>query len=86
MQLALLSGEQSLLAGPVTLVGKVVRSVRKPGQEYVDDATFATFSGPTRRIDAVGLPGDGHGMGGELTADAVVLVPGDVILPIAIHT
>ena len=59
MQLALLSGEQSLLAGPVTVVGKVVRPVRKPGQEYIDDASLATFSGPTRRIDAVGLQGDG---------------------------
>ena len=28
-----LSSEQSLLAGPVTVVGKLVRAVRKPGQE-----------------------------------------------------
>ena len=75
IRLATLSSEQSLLAGPVTVVGKLVRAVRKPGQEYVDDASVATFTGP---VDQVGL-------GDELTADAVVLAPGAVILPVAIY-
>src|SRR5688572_28742246 len=34
IRLSNLSSEQSLIAGPVTLVGKLVRTVRKPGQEY----------------------------------------------------
>jgi hypothetical protein len=78
-----LSGEASLLAGPVTLVGKLVRAVRKPGQEYVDDASFATFSGPTNTLDSVQAAGTEYYK--ELDADAVVLAPGAVILPIAIY-
>jgi hypothetical protein len=79
MRLANLSSEQSLLAGPVTLVGKLVRAVRKPAQDYVDDASFATWGGPTEQIP------DDLGMWDELDADAVVLSPGAVILPIAIY-
>lgn len=75
IRLANLSSEESLLAGPVTLVGKLVRAVRKPGQEYVDDASLATFSAPVDALD----------MTEELTSDAVVLAPGAVILPIAIY-
>jgi hypothetical protein len=56
IRLANLSSEQSLLAGPVTVVGKLVRAVRKPGQEYADDASFATLSGPTQRIDETQIP------------------------------
>jgi hypothetical protein len=83
IRLANLSTEASLLAGPVTLVGKLVRAVRKPGQEYVDDASFATFSGPTDSLDAVQAAGTEFNK--ELDADAVVLAPGAVILPIAIY-
>ncbi len=75
IRLADLSSEQSLLAGPVTLVGKLVRAVRKPGEEYFDDASVATFGGPVDRV----------GLGDELTSDAVVLAPGAVILPVAIY-
>jgi hypothetical protein len=85
IRLANLSSEQSLLAGPVTVVGKLVRAVRKPVQEYADDASFATLSGPTDRIDQTGVSGDQRGLGAELTADAVVLAPGAVILPIAVY-
>ena len=84
IRLANLSSEQSLLAGPVTLVGKLIRAVRKPGQEYVDDASFATFSGPIEKIDAT-QPGGDTGLYEELNADAVVLAPGAVILPLAIY-
>jgi hypothetical protein len=83
IRLANLSSEQSLLAGRVTLVGKVVRTVRNGHQDYVDNASFTTFSGPTQQIqDATN--GD-PGMWDELDADAVVLSPGAVILPIAIY-
>jgi len=84
IRLANLSSEESLIAGPVTLVGKLVRAVRKPGQEYVDDASLATFSGPVDKIDGSQV-GDSSGLGGELTSDSVVLAPGAVILPIAIY-
>jgi len=102
IRLANLSSEESLLAGPVTVVGKLVRAVRKPGQEYADGASLATFSGPTEKLDAAesapapkgaGAPEEGlkldevgsGGLGIELTADAVVLAPGAVILPVAIY-
>jgi hypothetical protein len=92
IQLAHLSSEQSLLAGPVTLVGKRVRAVRKPGQAYVDDASFATYDGPATAIDDLTRILDGYPLAlgikplvQELTADAVVLAPGAVILPIAIY-
>jgi hypothetical protein len=84
IRLGSVSSEQSLLAGPVTVVGKLVRAVRKPGQEYVDEPSIATFSGPTAKVDASQVGGD-RGLGDELTADAVVLAPGAVILPIAIY-
>jgi hypothetical protein len=83
IRLANLSPEQSLLAGRVTLVGKVVRAVRNGRQDYVDDASFATFSGPTTQIQSA--LGEEPGMWDELDADAVVLAPGAVILPIAIY-
>lgn len=85
IDLADLSSEQSLLAGPVTLVGKLVRAVRKPGQDYVDEASFATFVGPTSRIDSIVHFGNVKGLNKELDADAVVISPGAVILPIAIY-
>ena len=84
MRLANLSTEQSLLAGPVTLVGKLVRAVRVRGQEYFDSASFAMFSGPTQHIDTIEHAVDG-GFYDELVADTVVLAPGAVILPIAIY-
>jgi hypothetical protein len=83
VRLANLSTEASLLAGPVTLVGKLVRAVRKPGQEYVDDASFATYSGSARGLD--GIAAAGTEFYNELDADAVVITPGAVILPIAIY-
>lgn len=57
--------------------------VRKPGQEYVDDASVATFTGPLEKVDE--SQQDGNQLGDELTADAVVLAPGAVILPVAIY-
>jgi hypothetical protein len=83
IRLTNLSSEQSLLAGPVTVVGKLVRAVRKSGQEYVDDASVATFTGPVEKVDE--SQKDENQLGGELTADAVVLAPGAVILPVAIY-
>jgi hypothetical protein len=86
IQLADLSLEQSLLAGPVTVVGKLVRAVRKPADDYVDEASLATFAGPVSDVDAA-APADPSSplVSDELDADAVVLAPGAVILPIAIY-
>ena len=66
----------------MTVVGKLVRAVRKPGQEYVDNASVATFSGPVEKVDESQSDNE---LGGELTSDTVVLAPGAVILPIAIY-
>jgi hypothetical protein len=84
--LADLSSEQSLLAGPVTVVGKLLRAVRRRGDEYVDEASLTTFAGPVLNVD-VSAPTDSSGptLSDELDADAVVLAPGAVILPIAIY-
>jgi hypothetical protein len=86
IHLANLSSEQSLLAGPVSVVGKLVRAVRDPDDDYVDEATLATYSGAVGRVDdAVPANPKRHTLTDELNADAVVLSPGAVILPIAIY-
>jgi hypothetical protein len=89
IRLANLSSEQSLLAGPTTVVGKLVRAVREPGEEYVDNASLATYAGPVAKVDVAGAPtlqyAPAHTLNDELSADAVVLAPGAVILPIAIY-
>lgn len=46
MRLGELSTEQSLLAGPVTPVGKIVRVVRRPDDAYIDTASLALFDDP----------------------------------------
>ena len=83
-----LSTEQSLLAGPVTLVGKLVRAVKNPDETYVDEASLGTFDGPVSAVDAAypnqSQPG-AHTLEQELQADTVVLSPGAVILPVAIY-
>ena len=87
IHLANLSSEQSLLAGPVTLVGKLVRAVRTEKDIYVDEASLTTFSAPVSTIDDQLPQGykSAHTLDQELQADTVVLPPGAVILPIAIY-
>jgi hypothetical protein len=80
VRLGELSPERSLLAGPVTVVGKVVRAVRRDEDAYVDKASLALFGGAVATADAF----SGEGEGG-LAADVTVLPPGAVILPIAIY-
>jgi hypothetical protein len=84
IQLADLSSEKSLVAGPVTVVGKIVRAVRQPDEAYVDEASLALFGGPVGTVDGA-VPGSGGALSGELAADVTVLSPGVVILPIAIY-
>ena len=82
-----LTKERSLLAGPVTIVGKVVRQVRRPGDVYVDRKAVAAYTNAVFAMDerARRLPGRGSSLGGELTDDVTVSPPGAVILPIAIY-
>ncbi|NUT55435.1 MAG: hypothetical protein HOQ03_05570 [Thermoleophilia bacterium] len=80
LRLGELSPERSLLAGPVTVVGKVVRAVRRDEDAYVDTASLALFAEPVATANVFA----GEGEGG-LAADVTVLAPGAVILPIAIY-
>ena len=80
IRLGEISPERSLLAGPVTVVGKVVRAVRASGDAYVDNASLALFDEP---VATAGLWGIGDA--DALAADVTVLEPGAVILPIAIY-
>ena len=86
VRLGALSSEPTLLSGPVTIVGKLVRSVRSD-DEYVDQPSLAKFESATSAVDrAADEEWDpGGGLAGELASDATVLAPGAVILPIAIY-
>jgi hypothetical protein len=86
VSLAALSSEPTLLSGPVTIVGKLIRSVRRD-QVYVDQPSLAALESATRAVDnAAYIEEEVSGaLGGELASDATVLAPGAVILPIAIY-
>ena len=89
VRLGALSSEPTLLSGPVTIVGKLIRSVRRDrrGQVYVDQPSLAAFESATRAVDDAASDGEEAfgALGGELASDATVLAPGAVILPIAIY-
>lgn len=82
--LASLSGVDSLLAGPVTVVGKVLRRVWGKDDLYVDPVSFAAYSRAVEAFDAATVD-FGSSLGTELAADVTVLPPGAVVLPIAIY-
>jgi hypothetical protein len=75
-----LSPDHGLLAGPVTVVGKLVHAVRRRDDAYVDSASLAYFDGPVGAVNAA-LPDTFGG----LDADVTVLAPGAVVQPIAIY-
>lgn len=82
--LASLSGVDSLLAGPVTVVGKVVRRVRSDADVYVDAASYTAYSTAVEAFQAaIGL--DEPPLATELATDVTVLAPGVVLLPVAIY-
>jgi hypothetical protein len=88
VQLDALTKERSLLAGPVTIVGKVVRQVRRPGDVYVDRKAVAAYSDAVGAMDKELDLDVSQGfveLGSELSADATVSPPGAVILPVAIY-
>jgi len=79
IRLGRLSSDQSALSGRVTLVGKVVLAVRRPGADYVDEATLQQWSG-------AGFWTGELGGANNLRDTATVLAPaGYVIQPIAIY-
>jgi hypothetical protein len=81
-----LTKERSLLAGPVTIVGKVVRQVRLPSDVYVDRKAVAAYSNAVFAMDdALGDFQGEASLGSELSEDVTVSPPGAVILPIAIY-
>ena len=82
-----LTKERSLLAGPVTIVGKVVRQVRGPGDVYVDRKAVAAYSDAVFAMDETlsNYGDDTATLGDELSKDVTVSPPGAIILPIAIY-
>ena len=84
-----LTKERSLLAGPVTIVGKVVRQVRRPADVYVDRGASAAYANAVADMDGqladVGFDVQGGVLSDELSADVTVFPPGAIILPIAIY-
>jgi hypothetical protein len=87
ISLAALNNDPSVLDGPVTIVGKLLRSVKRPGDSYVDTAALASWSRPLEAVDEAltELDPDREDLGGELSSDVTVLSPGVVVLPIAIY-
>jgi hypothetical protein len=88
IQLANFTPEPGLVSGPLTVVGKLVLAVRNKGVDYVDDESLTTFSKALIRLDSADGANQGDSGGtylDELYADAVVLPPGAVIIPIAIY-
>ena len=73
IRLGAFSGNQTALAGPVTVVAKVMLPVRGQGNFYVDLASLQQWAGA------------GFWTTGELKDDATVLPPGYVLQPIAIY-
>ena len=72
----------------MTIVGKVVRQVRRPGDVYVDRKAVAAYSDAAFAMDEAISSFQGEGtptLGDELSADATVSPPGAVILLVAIY-
>ena len=84
-----LTKERSLLAGPVTIVGKVVRQVRRPSDVYVDRQASAAYANAVANLDGelsdVGFNDEAGVLSDELSRDVTVYPPGAIILPIAIY-
>ena len=88
IQLGALNDDPSVLAGPVTIVGKLLRSVRRESEAYVDDRSLSTWYVATSSVDAMFVKDSGASedtMRSELNTDVSVLAPGVVVLPIAIY-
>jgi hypothetical protein len=67
------------------VVGKVVLPVRNKNDFYFDNGSLTTFSQVLDRLDPAANGPGSQMYENELIADAVVLPPGAVIIPIAIY-
>ena len=83
IRLGALNADPGVLAGPVTLVGKLLRVVRRRSETYVDNATLASAADPVQALESA--TGARFQLVGELDADVTVFPPGAVVLPIAIY-
>jgi hypothetical protein len=91
IQYAVLSDEQSLLSGTLSIVGKVIRIARVGDRDqYQDSEALRTFLPAT--VEAQNNGGllaaatvGSDGLPTELVEDATVFAPGAVIIPIAIY-
>jgi hypothetical protein len=84
LPLGALNVEPGLLAGHVTVVGKLLHVVRPDDQPYIDTATLNSLATPITALERT--PKFPHvDLTGELDSDVTVLEPGAVILPIAIY-
>jgi hypothetical protein len=87
ISLGSLNNDPSVLDGPVTVVGKLLRSVDRQSVAYVDTAALASWSRPVEGVDEAlaELDPDREDLAGELSSDVTVLDPGVVVLPIAVY-
>jgi hypothetical protein len=84
LPLGAINVEPGLLAGRVTVVGKLLHVVRAADQPFIDTATLNGLAVPIRALERT--PQFPHvDLSGELDSDVTVFPPGAVILPIAIY-
>ena len=72
----------------MTVVGKLVRQVRRPDDVYVDRKAVAAFSRSVAALDealTTDFDTEAASLGGEFFADVSVLPQGAVVLPVAIY-
>jgi hypothetical protein len=85
LPLGALNVEPGLLAGHVTVVGKLLHVVRPADEPYTDTATLNSLVAPVAAVDQTPKFPRDVDLTGEHDSDVTVLEPGAVILPIAIY-
>jgi hypothetical protein len=85
LPLGALNVEPGLLAGHVTVVGKLLHVVRPADEPYIDTATLNSLAAPITALERTPHFPRHVDLTGELDSDVTVLEPGAVILPIAIY-
>ena len=85
LPLGALNLEPGLLAGRVTVVGKLLHVVRPEDEPYIDTTTLNELAAPVDALEKTPKFPRGADLTGELDSDVTVFGPGAVILPIAIY-
>jgi hypothetical protein len=85
LPLGALNVEPGLLAGHVTVVGKLLHVVRPADESYIDTATLNSLEAPITALERTPQFPRDVDLTGELDSDVTVVEPGAVILPIAIY-